>query len=123
MSEQLIEFFKIKKINIEIINDSKDYLIIELDILVKPAAKVEKIFISQSGALVIQTRAKPVDGEANKDITEKLSVLFGTAKSKIATIRGEKSKNKRFRLLLEFNSKKSETLLIQRINDFLIQEA
>lgn len=123
MINDLLELLKSKKLNFKTIETSKNAFIIEFDVKAKPSARVEKIFIDSNGMLVVQTRAKPVDGEANQDIIEKVSDLIGVPKYHVEILRGDKSKNKRIKLMVEITAKKNELYFQNRINDFLIQEA
>ncbi len=123
MINDLLELLKSKKLNFKTIETSKNGFIIEFDVKAKPSARVEKIFIDSNGMLVVQTRAKPVDGEANQDIIEKVSDLIGVPKYQVEILRGDKSKNKRIKLMVEITAKKNEAYFQSRINDFLNQEA
>jgi hypothetical protein len=89
-------------------------MIIEFEVYAKPGARVEKQFISPEGALVIQTRAKPVEGEANASIIEHVGELFGVAKSKVEIIRGDKTRNKRIKLLVEITANKDENFFKEK---------
>lgn len=51
--------------------------------------------VEQSGdSLIVWTRKRAHDGEANQDIIKQLSKRFHTAKSHITILRGEKSRTK-----------------------------
>lgn len=122
MNSHFIQFLKSKNLNIQVNEESAKALIFELNVHAKPGARVEKIFVGIDGDLVIQTRARPVDGEANQAITEKVAAFFGVPKGRVQILRGEKSKIKRIKLLVEFTTKKTADYE-KRINDFLAQEA
>ncbi len=81
--------------------------IFEFDVWAKPGARFEKSFISNEGVLVIQTKAIPVEGEANQAIIDKLSEIFGVSRGNVEIIRGEKSRVKRIKLMLEITANKS----------------
>jgi uncharacterized protein (TIGR00251 family) len=54
-----------------------------------------KDFIEVNGDQIeIGVMAKPLKGEANSEIIEKISKKFGTSKSKVRIVSGEKSRNK-----------------------------
>lgn len=102
---------------------SSSAFIIEFDVKAKPGARIEKKFIGIDGALVIQTRAKPVDGEANQAIIETVSNLVGVPKSNVEILRGDKSKNKRIKLMVEITASKNVAYFQKKINEFLNQVA
>lgn len=88
---------------------SESGFLIEFNVQAKPGSKIEKMSVNETGDLVIQIRSRPVEGEANKAIIESISDLLGTPKSNIEIIRGDKSKNKRIKLLVEFTANKKES--------------
>lgn len=107
MIHSLLDLLSEKKLQFKITESNTHAFIIEFDVWAKPGAKVEKNFISNEGALVVQTRAKPVEGEANNSICETVGKIFGVAKSQVEIIRGEKSKQKRIKLMVEFTANKN----------------
>lgn len=107
MSHPLADFLLSKKLNIKVIEESPKGLIVEFNVQAKPGARVEKVFVTEEGSLAIQTRAKPVDGEANQAIIEAVSDLVGVPKYQVEILRGDKSKNKRIKLLVDITAKKS----------------
>lgn len=119
MSQRLLDFFTSKKLKFSVVEQSAKGLILEFNVQAKPAARVEKIFVNAEGDLAIQTRAKPVDGEANQAIVEAVSDLIGVPKYCVEILRGDKSKNKRIKLLVEFTAKKTVESVIQRLYDTL----
>jgi hypothetical protein len=50
---------------------------------------------AEGGALKIKVTAPPREGKANRELIKFLSKLFGVAKSRIAILSGESSRNKR----------------------------
>ncbi len=68
-----------------------------IQLKVKPNSKHESI-VFENGLLTLKIREKPVEGKANKAVIEKLSKLFGVAKSCIEIVSGEKSKEKRVKI-------------------------
>lgn len=65
-----------------------------LHITVKPNAKQTKLISQEGDQLTIALKAKPHDGEANKELIAFLSELTNTPKSRIKIKRGEKSRIK-----------------------------
>ena len=117
----LIKILESKNLLIEIIEHSEIAAILSFNVVVKPGSSVEKAYISNKGVLVIQTRSQPVDGKANLAVAEAISKLLGISKSFIEIIRGEKSKSKRVKLLLEFTSSKKMPYYAQKFSEILIQ--
>ena len=107
MIRALLDLLIQKQLKFKTVESSSSGFIIEFDVRAKPGAKAEKNFISIEGELVIQTRAKPVEGEANEAICEVVGRIFGVAKSKVEIIRGEKSKLKRIKILVEITANKN----------------
>ena len=107
MIQVLLDLLSQKKLQFKINESNSNAFIIEFDVWAKPGAKVEKNVISPEGALIIQTRAKPIEGEANSAICETVGKIFGVAKSQVEIIRGEKSKHKRIKLMVEITANKN----------------
>ncbi len=91
----------------------------ECDVYAKPGSKKESLVISNEGVLVVKTSSRPVEGEANKAIVEAVADAFGLSKSKVEIIRGDKSKNKRIKLLVEITANKSFEFYKQKISAIL----
>ena len=119
MIASLKEYLISKKLNFQVNEESLKALIMEFSVYAKPASKVEKMFIGPEGVLVIQTRVRPVEGEANEAIRLRVAELFGISKYQVEILRGEKSKSKRIKLKIEFTTKHSLSECQKRINDFL----
>lgn len=68
---------------------------IELSIVVQPRASKTRLVGEHGGALKIQLAAPPVDGEANAELLEFLSRLFGVARRQVELVSGEASRRKR----------------------------
>lgn len=109
MIDELLQILKSKNLKLETLEKNSSAAIFSFEVWAKPGARTEKIYIGSEGALIIQTRSKPVDGEANAAIIEAVSDVMGVPKSAIEIIRGEKSRQKRIKLLLEFTANKKET--------------
>ncbi len=118
MIAPVLESLKATKLQFKIVQETKNAFVIEFEVKAKPAARVEKISVGESGELVIQTRAKPVDGEANQTIIEIVSDLIGVPKSHVEIIRGDKSKNKRIKLLVELTANKDVDYFKKKLTRF-----
>jgi len=68
-----------------------------LAVRVTPGAKVEGVFIKQ-GQVLVKTRAKPQNGQANEAVIALLAQALDCAPSRIALLRGATSRQKVFRI-------------------------
>lgn len=123
MIENLLSLLKSKNLKLETLEQSPRAVIFAFDVWAKPGAKVEKVFVSTEGVLVVQTRSKPVEGEANGAIIDAVSEVLGVPRSSVEIIRGEKSRQKRIKLLLEFTANKKAAYYQKKINEIAVQEA
>ena len=73
---------------------------LEIEIRARPGAKREEILLRE-GVLYLATHARAIEGEANSSLTKILAKVLGIAPTHCALIRGEKSKNKVFRIGLK----------------------
>jgi len=119
----LLQILRTKKLKIETLEQNNNAAIFAFDVWAKPGSKVEKVYISTEGVLIVQTRSKPVEGEANQAIVEIVAELLGVSKSSVEIIRGEKSRQKRIKLLLEFTANKKESFYQKKFSEIAIQEA
>ena len=62
-------------------------------VTVKPGGFKDEIIVSD-GELIVKTRKKAHDGEANKAVIELLAKHFGIGKTRIQIIKGATSKHK-----------------------------
>ncbi len=69
-----------------------------LSVYVQPSARKDEVCGLHAGSLKIRLNAPPVDGKANKRLTEYLSKLFGIKKSSVEIISGQTSRTKRVKL-------------------------
>lgn len=122
MIEDLLGLLSAKHLNIETLQKNANAAIFAFDVWAKPGSKVEKIFVAKEGMLIVQTRSKPVEGEANAAIIEAVANLLGVSKSSVEIIRGEKSRQKRVKLLLEFTATKKESFYSKKISEILTQQ-
>jgi uncharacterized protein (TIGR00251 family) len=66
---------------------------------VEPRSSKSGIIGSYGDALKVKLTASPVEGKANKELTEILSKEFGIAKKNVEILSGHSSKNKIVKLL------------------------
>lgn len=99
---------------------SKNSAHFEFDILAKPGSKKENIVISKDGVLTIKTSGRAIEGEANAAIVVAVATVFGVPKSNVEIIRGDKSKNKRIKLLVEITANKNSEFYQQKISAILM---
>ena len=123
MIDDLIKILESKKLNIEILVCSKNEFILTFNVWAKPGARFEKILVSNEGVLVIQTRSKPVDGEANEAIVEAISDLMGVPKSQVEILRGDKSRLKKIKLQVIITANKKAVFFEQKFSAILGQAA
>ncbi len=71
----------------------------KLDIIVTLNAKETKVLGQYDGALKVALHAKPIDGEANRELIKALSAHFKLPKSQIKITAGLASRRKRVELL------------------------
>lgn len=64
------------------------------NVLVKPGGSKDLVEKTGEYDLIVRTRAKAHDGEANKAVVELLSDYFDVPKSRISVVRGAKSRQK-----------------------------
>ena len=117
----LLDILKFKNLKIEIQDQNSVATIFSFDVWAKPGSKIEKIFIGEHGVLIVQTRSRPIEGEANNAVIEAVSKLMGVSKSSIEIMSGEKSRKKRIKILLEFTAHKKESFYTKKFNEILIQ--
>lgn len=123
MIKKLIKILESKNLKLEILETSINAFIITFDVWAKPGSKMEKVFISSEGVLIIQTRSKPIDGEANQAIESAISQLVGIPKNQIEIIRGDKSRLKKIKIKLIFTANKKESYFEIKFNEILTQAA
>ena len=70
----------------------------EYRVQVKTRSKKEGVSQGPQGELIVAVNVPPIEGRANERVIELLSDHLGVPKSRIHLIRGEKSKQKVFRV-------------------------
>lgn len=114
---ELIDCLKSKKLLFDVKETSASAAIIELDVWAKPGSRIDKTFISPEGKLIVSTRSKPVEGEANAAIVTAVADLFGVSKSSVSLVRGDKSRQKRLRLLIQLSVSKDRNYFLRKIQN------
>ena len=114
----------LQKSKLSIINPicHEKQLIFECDVEAKPGSKKEGIEILD-GKMIIKTRARPVEGEANAAIIEVVAKVFGVSKSCVEIIRGDKSKSKRIKTLVEITANKNKKYFQEKFISISTAEA
>ena len=67
-----------------------------ISVKVKPQAREDRVEKTGENNFTIQVKAKAVEGKANQAAIKILSEYFDKPRSKIAILKGEKSRNKIF---------------------------
>jgi uncharacterized protein (TIGR00251 family) len=70
-----------------------------LDIKVIPRAGRTALAGTRDGAVLVRLAAAPVDGAANSELVAFLSDLFDVSKRSITIVSGEKSRQKRVKII------------------------
>ncbi|UCB56877.1 MAG: DUF167 domain-containing protein [Candidatus Omnitrophota bacterium] len=68
----------------------------KISVKVKPQAKQDMVRKIGPGDYTVWVKAKALEGKANQAVVEVLAEYFGVAKSKIALLKGKKTRNKVF---------------------------
>ena len=69
-----------------------------IDVRVIPRAKRSGLAGQRGDALLVRLQAPPVDGSANTELVEVLSVVLGVTRRDISIVSGERSRQKRVRV-------------------------
>lgn len=72
----------------------------QISIIAHPNAKKPRIEKDLLGTLHVYVNAPPLEGKANMAVIESLAKFFKVNKGKVILLRGEKSKNKQFEILI-----------------------
>lgn len=70
----------------------------KVTVTVKTNSKIESVEKLSDQEFIVRVNVPPVEGKANKRITELLSEYFDVPKSKVSLASGEKSKKKVFEI-------------------------
>jgi uncharacterized protein (TIGR00251 family) len=66
-----------------------------LNVRVKPRSRKAGAEWADDGTLVLKIHEPPVDGKANKAVTEQVAELYGLAKSAVRIVSGETARTKK----------------------------
>jgi uncharacterized protein (TIGR00251 family) len=75
-----------------------DSVYTEIETRIIPRASRNEIVGIENGVARIRVTSPPVDGKANKAVTELLSKQLGVPKKDVRIVSGEKSRNKKIRI-------------------------
>ncbi len=73
----------------------------QVQCIVKPNSKVDRITVDPDGLFRIKIKAQPVDGEANEYLVKYLASVFDLPKSNIQIIAGFTNSHKRVNIVAE----------------------
>ena len=90
-----------------------------LDIWAKPNSKVERVYIVESGEVVLHIKEKPVEGAANKGLIKVLSELLSVPRNSIELSKGSKSKFKRFSFHFTFTDRKNIDYYLKQLDNLV----
>ena len=76
--------------------DNENY--IEIDTKIVPKSSRNEVVIEENNQIKIKVTSPPVDGKANKAVTELLSKKLKVPKKNVQIVSGEKSRQKRIRI-------------------------
>lgn len=69
-----------------------------IKVKVYPGSKKEEVVQKAEDAFEVRVRAKPVRGEATREVVSALAFYFGVSESAIRLIKGAKQRNKIFEI-------------------------
>jgi len=72
---------------------------VEISLYIQPKASKTEIIGEHNGSLKIKIKAPPVDGQANAEVIEFLSKALGIPKRQVEFLKGDKSREKKVRIL------------------------
>jgi len=70
----------------------------KVSVKVKPQAKEDKVNQIGKNQFVVWVKAKAIEGKANQAVIKVLSKYFDIAQSKIVLLRGERARDKVFKI-------------------------
>ena len=71
-----------------------------IKVKVFPNSKKQEIIKKSEDSFDVKVKAKPIKGEANREVIKVLALYFKIPESKIKMIKGFKQKNKIFEIIL-----------------------
>jgi hypothetical protein len=72
---------------------------VEISLYIQPKASKTEIIGEHNGLLKIKIKSPPVDGQANAEVIEFLSKSLGIPKRQVEFLKGDKSREKKVRVL------------------------
>lgn len=90
-----------------------------IDIWAKPNSKVERVYIAESGEVVLHIKEKPVEGAANNGLIKVLSKLLSIPRNSVELSKGSKSKFKRFSFHFTFTDRKSIDYYLKQLDNLV----
>jgi len=72
---------------------------VEISLYIQPKASKTEIIGEHNGSLKIKIKAPPVDGQANAEVIEFLAKKLGIPKRQVEFLKGDKSREKKVRVL------------------------
>ena len=70
----------------------------DIAVRLQPRARRDELLGMREGVLVVRVSAPPVDGRANRALCRLLARRLGVAPSRVAVVRGERSRDKTVRV-------------------------
>lgn len=117
--KEILDFLESKGLDLGRIKFEKNSLEFCLKIWAKPGSKKEKLEISPQGELIVATRSKALEGQANKGIGELIAHAFGLAARQVELISGSKAKHKSFKVIYLFTDHKDVSYYRKRVAEVL----
>jgi len=72
--------------------------VVDLRVRLTPRAARPKVELLDDGSLAVRVSAPPVDGQANAALVKAVAKALGLAPSRVALVRGERSREKTLRI-------------------------
>lgn len=65
---------------------------------VRPGARAERVCVESDGSLLVSTRARAVEGQANEAVCRLVAAAVGVPVRDVAVMHGERARNKLLRI-------------------------
>ncbi|MDX1837879.1 DUF167 domain-containing protein [Legionella taurinensis] len=88
----------------------------QLTLKVKPASRVNALFLNNNQDLLLELKASPQEGKANKELVVYLARLLGLTQKQVVIGSGHHARDKKIRLLVE---EARQNQVIQRLDKVL----
>ena len=108
----ILAAWKKYQVKVKIVGDRD----LEIELFVKPGSKKEKIYVGDSGEVIVAISKRPVQGLANQAVIKYLGKKLGLAPSYLEIKSGAKSKFKVLRITYNFNDSKDETFYVSKVH-------